>query len=198
MHTCNRHFWNHDRFVARRASRRFASACRAPVSVHYRLASWLLHALSKSQQDIIGLPDEGDFTPTILLVAAVVRRFVGEASESIVDILPNLLKMVMFFCEQKKTDSLRKQLLRVSQDLFFWVLNSPKIVGQYELSSDTCKGILCGATVCDVKIQASLEQSEMEHCVQSMQTRLEATPGPSTCLEVASLDHSECTAPQAP
>ena len=108
-----------------------------------------------------------------LLSQAVIRNFIGQASGSSIDLLPDLLNMVVFFRQKNLSDQERKKLLRVSQELLFWVLNSPKITGRYELSVDTCKAILCGVTLCDVRVSLQNErESSQNFCLIRDQVKL--------------------------
>jgi hypothetical protein len=118
----------------------------------------------------------GNSLPKIfpLLSQAVIRNFVSQASGPGNDPLPSLLNMVVFFQRQKGlSEEERKNLLRVSQELLFWVINSPKISGRYELSVDTCKAILCGATLCDVRLTLQNEgDSYQNFCLIRDQVKL--------------------------
>jgi len=81
------------------------------------------------------------------LTGEILSGFVGQASQCS-DFLPVMLNIVAFVRDHGSLSAQgRQQLLRVTQDSLFWILNSPKVIGRYELSVETCQAILCGVTL---------------------------------------------------
>jgi hypothetical protein len=93
------------------------------------------------------------------LTRPIVAAFVKQAQTGS-DFLPVMLKIVEIVRLQGRlTKAEQEKLLRVTQEILFWVLNSQK---NKELSADTYTAILCGVTLCDGKVP---EQDQQESSV---------------------------------
>lgn len=87
------------------------------------------------------------------ITSGIVNAFVQQA-QSGSDFLPVMLSIVAFIRSRGKLNAREQQtMLRVIQDVFFWIMNSQKIKGRYELSVDTCTAILDGITLYDGRIE---------------------------------------------
>jgi hypothetical protein len=78
-----------------------------------------------------------------------ISAFIGQVQFGS-DFLPLMLEIVSVIrLRGRLTVVEQDNLLIVIQDIFFWILNGPKITGKHELSDDTCAAILCGTTLCN-------------------------------------------------